>query len=311
VAAHRSVPPPGAVARLIAFGTPIVDAAAYIRYARPGIQAAAEPGAKVFAFEAIGNVCRSNNLLLDAAGERDDLEALVLVDEQVQLDDPELCAKLRAAFQDPGVAVAGWMGATGVRTIAWWEGRISCGPVLQQFNEHGGGRQPACSWTDVGEPPAEVDTVDGRLMALSPWAVRNLRFDEGLSLGFGYDLDYCLQARAAGRKVLTASIRAIHHHSLKLVPDEKLWVEGHIHVAEKWDGRMPGEPARETDWKARARRAEAEREVARTMAYSARVRADARVQPLEDELEAMTGSSAWRATAPLRTLNRLRRRRRT
>jgi hypothetical protein len=38
------------------------------------------------------------------------------------------------------------------------------------------------------------------------------------------------------------------------------------------------------------------------------VRADARVQPLEDELTAMTGSSAWRVTAPLRALNRLRKR---
>jgi Glycosyltransferase like family len=308
VAHHRSVPAPVAVARLIAFGTAIVDAAAYIRYARPGIQAAAEPGAQVFAFEAIGNVCRSNNLLLDAAAARDDLEALVLVDEHVELDDPELCAKLRGALRDPDVAVVGWMGATGVRTIAWWDGRISCGPVLQQFNEHGGGRLPACSWTDVDAPPAEVDTVEGRLMALSPWAVRNLRFDEELSLGFGYDLDYCLQARAAGRKVVTASIRAIHHHSLQLVPDKEVWVEGHIRVAEKWDGRMPGEPARDVDWKARARRAEAEREVARTMAYSATMRADAQVQPLEEELEAMTSSASWRATAPLRALNRLRRR---
>jgi Glycosyltransferase like family len=289
---------------LIAFGTSIVDPAAYIRYARPGIQAAAEPGAKVFAFEAIGNVCRSGNLLLEAAAARDDLEALVLVDEHVELDDPELCAKLRAALRDPDVAVVGWMGGAGVRTIAWWEGRISCGPVLQQFNEHGGGRLPACSWTDFDAPPAAVDAVDGRLMALSPWAVRSLRFDERLSLGFGYDVDYCRQARAAGRRIVTADIRAIHHHSLKLVPDEELWVEAHIRMAEKWD-----DPAQEVDWRARARVAEAEREVARTMAYSAKIGADAQVQPLEDELEAMTSSASWRATAPLRALNRLRKRR--
>ena len=295
---------------MIAFGTSIVDPAAYMRYARPGIHAAAEPGAKVYAFEAVGSVCRSGNLLLDAAAGRDDLEALVLVDEHVALDEPDLCTKLRAALSDPDVAVVGWMGAAGVRTIAWWEGRISRGPVLHEYDEHGGGRLAACSWADVDESPAEVDAVDGRIMALSPWAVRNLRFDERLQLGIGYDVDYCLQARAAGRKVVTAGIRATHHHPLKLVRKEEVWVEGHIRMAEKWDGRFPGEPAEDIDWKARARRAEAEREVARTMAYSATMRADARVQPLEDELAAMTDSAAWRATAPLRALNRLRRRRR-
>ena len=51
-----------------------------------------------------------------------------------------------------------------------------------------------------GPPPAEVDTLDGQLLVLSPWAVRNVRFDESLLLGHGYDLDFCLQVRAAGRK---------------------------------------------------------------------------------------------------------------
>jgi hypothetical protein len=272
---------------LIAFGSAIVDPGAYIRYARPGIQAAAEPGATVFAFEAVGAVCRSNNLLLDAAAE---------------LDDPGRCAKVRAAMSDPDVAVAGWMGAAGVRTIAWWEGRISAGDVVVQFNEHGGGRLPACSWTTVDAPPAEVDAVDGRLVALSPWAVRNLRFDESLHLGVGYDVDYCRQARAAGRKVVTAGFRAVHHHSLNLIRGRELWVEGHIAMAEKWE-RDTGQ-----DWMARARRAEAERDAARTVSYSRATRVDAEVKPLERELEAMTSSRSWRVTAPLRALNRWRRR---
>ena len=86
----------------------------------------------------------------------------------------------------------------------------------------------------------EVDTVDGFLLVLSPWAVRNVRFDESLVLGHGFDLDYCLQVRAAGRKVVTADLRVVHHHSLELVSDLDLWVEAHMRVAEKWDGRMPG-----------------------------------------------------------------------
>jgi hypothetical protein len=287
---------------VIAFGSAIVDPDAYIRYARQGIQAAAEPGATVFAFEAVGGICRSNNLVLDAAARLEDLEALVLVDPHVELEDPQLCAKVRAAVRDPDVAVIGWMGATGVRSIAWWEGRISAGQVLVHFDEHGGGRLPACSWTTVDAPPGEVEAVDGRLIALSPWAVRNLRFDESLHLGFGYDVDYCRQVRAAGLRVVTADFRAVHHHALDLIKGRELWVEGHIAFAEKW------EDGSEQDWKARARRAEAERDAARTVSYSSATRVDAEVKPLERELEAMTSSRSWRLTAPLRAVNRWRRR---
>jgi Glycosyltransferase like family len=286
---------------MIVFGSSIFDPEAYRQFARPGILAAAETGAEIDAFAAIGSVCRSYNLLLDAAAARDDLEALVLVDERVELTDPDLCAKVRRALRDPDVAVVGWMGATGVRSIAWWEGDISCGAVVMRYDEHGGGELPACSWTRVETPPREVDSVDGRLMALSPWAVRNIRFDESLNLGYGYDFDYCGQVRRAGRKVMTADFRAVHHGSLELVPHPELWIEAHVRVAEKWD-------TGDGDWKQRARRSEAERDAAKTMAYSNTVKLDACVRPLERELAAMTESRAWRITAPLRLMNRIRRR---
>jgi hypothetical protein len=293
---------------MIVFSSSITNPEAYRRYARPGIAAAAEPGSEIDAYAAVGSACRSGNLLLEAAARRDDLEALVLVDEYVEIEDPDFCARVREALRDPAVAVAGWMGASGVRGIAWWEGRVSCGPVVRRHGEHGGGSLSPFAWRRVDDPPAEVDMVDGRLMALSPWAVRNLRFDETLSLGHGYDLDYCLRVRQAGRKVVTARMAAVHHHALELVTNKDLWIEGHIRFAELWDGRMPGtEPT--TDWKARARRAEAERDAARTVAYSSTSRVDARVVPLQRELDAMIGSRAWRLTAPLRALNRLRRRR--
>ena len=78
------------------------------------------------------------------------------------------------------------------------------------------------------------------LLVLSPWAVRNLRFDEALALGHGYDVDYCLQARAAGRKVMTADLALTHHQSLELVEDLVL-DRGAPRIAEKWQGRMPGD----------------------------------------------------------------------
>ena len=158
----------------------------------------------------------------------------------------------------------------------------------------------------VGTPPAEVDTLAGFLLVMTPWAIRELRFDEALHLGIGFDLDICRQARAAGRKLVTADIGVSHHGSLDLIEDHDLWIEAHIDVAQKWEDRVP--PRSEDEWRARARRAEAERDAARAASYSARVLLEARELQLERELEAMTNTLGWRLTAPLRWLNRARRR---
>jgi hypothetical protein len=293
---------------VIAFGTAMMDPEAYGRYARPGIELAAEPHSEIIALAALGSICRSLNLLLERAARLDALEALVIVDQAVEIVDPDLCAKVRRALADPAVALVGSTGAKGVQTVAWWEGAVSSGPAVRRYDEHGGGELDAYAWARTGTPPAEVDALAGFLLVLSPWAVRELRFDEGLHLGIGFDLDLCLQARAAGRTIVTADIAVIQHGSLDLIEDHDLWIEAHIDVAEKWDGRMPGAPRGEQDWRARARRAEAERDAARAQSYSATVLLDARLLPLERELDAMTSTLAWRLTAPLRRLNRLRRR---
>jgi hypothetical protein len=270
---------------------------------------AKEPDSEVYAFAAVGSIPRSYNLLLEAANRREDLEALVLVHPHVEITDRDFCAKVREALSDPDVAVVGSIGATGVRTIAWWEGAVRTGPVIHHYGEHGGGELPAFAWAQPDAAPGEVEVVDGFLMVLSPWAVRNLRFDEGLALGHGYDLDFCMQARAHGRLVITADLRCIYHHSLELVGEKELelWVEAHIHTARKWDGNIPGvESNGQPDWKQRARRAEADREAARAIAYSNALGSDARVLELERALEATTSSTSWKLTQPLRSVNQWR-----
>ena len=292
---------------MIAFGSSIQGAEAYRRYAEPGIRLAAEAESEVYAFAAVEPLARTYNLILDAAAQRDDLEALTLVHAHTEITDRAFCTKVRAALGDPDVALVGCAGAVGVRSIAWWEGSVTAAEVVQRYDEFGGGRLPAYSWTERAAPPAEVEGVDGQLLILSPWAVRNLRFDEGMILNYGFDLDFCLQVRAAGRRIAVADLRATNHRSVELVTDLDLWVEAHIRVAEKWDQALHGPVDGEAGWKRRARRAEADREAARAVAFSRSLKLDARVLELERELEQKTESLSWRLTAPLRALNHWRR----
>ena len=152
-----------------------------------------------------------------------------------------------------------------MRNISWWEGMVTWASFSHRYEEMGGGEIPGLSW-HVDRAPSyattgEVDVIDGFIIVISPWAVRELRFDESLGLLHGYDLDICFQARAAGKKVVTTDFRAIHHHPLDLIGDQEAWVAAHMRIAEKWEGTFSDESG--IDWKQRARRTEAELEAMR------------------------------------------------
>jgi GT2 family glycosyltransferase len=307
VAADRADPVGVGPRAMIAFGCMVSEPEAYRRYAQPGIRMAAEPDSEIYAFASVATTARGYNLLLEAAARRDDLEALVIVHPHTEILDPRFADKAREALRDPEVGIAGCAGASHVTGIAWWEGKVSCGHITQRYNEYGGGELAAYRWTGPERPPAEVDSVDGLVLVLSPWVVRNLRFDEGLLHGHGFDLDLCLQARAAGRRVVTFDAELVEHRSLDLYGDPELWIEGHIAVARKW-GEWLHEPTDgEAAWRRRARRAEAEREAARTVAYFRKLANDARVEELQRRFDEATGTPAWRLTKPLRDVNLWRR----
>lgn len=297
---------------MIAFGTAVTDHEQYKQYAGRGIDLVREPDSQVFPNVGAGSLFRSYNLILDLVAAYEDLEALVLVHQDAEIVDPAFVTKLRAALRDPEVGVVGCVGALGVRNIAWWEGSVTWGSFIHRYQEFGGGDLEAFAWdSDHLEPTArmgEVDTVDGFVLGLSPWTVRNVRFDESLGRLHGYDFDYCLQVREAGKKVITADFKAIHHHSLDLVSNPETWVEAHIRIAEKWDGRIPNVGWAGGDWKQRARRAEAEAAVNQALAVSNKLKGDAMVRQLQRGMEEMRGSLGWRLTEPLRRINYWRRR---
>jgi hypothetical protein len=297
---------------MIAYGSAVTNQDVYARCAEPGIRLAREPDSRVIVPPATGSIFSTYNQILDEAGALDDLEALVLVHQDAEIVDSAFAAKMRDALRDPDVGVVGCVGAVGVRSIAWWEGSVTWASFVHRYGEPGE-EFPSLSWDNEALPPyahtGEVDTVDGFVLALSPWTVRNIRFDESLGQRLhGYDFDFCLQVRAGGRKVVTADLKMVHHHSLELASDPEGWVQAHITVAEKWDGRMPHVGAEGGDWKQRARRAEAERAAARAQAIATQLQTEARTREHERALREATESVGWRLTAPLRRLGALRRR---
>ena len=284
---------------MLAFGSAITKPDVFDACARPGIERAREADSVVLDLPSIGSLSESYNAVIDRAAQLGGLEALVLMHQDTEIVSEDFPALVREALADPEVGLAGCVGAVGVRSIAWWEGSVTCASFLHRYP---GGDVPSFTWDWTKAPPyarlGEVDTLDGFLLVLSPWAVRNVRFDEALGSLHGYDLDFCLQVRAAGRKVVTANFRAIHHHELHAFSDPAEWVEAHVRLAEKWEGR--GLDAPPGPWRERALRAEAEAAAHRIMLRSEVLHRQARIAQLERDLHETKTSISWRLLAPLR-----------
>lgn len=211
---------------MIAYGICIGSEEKYQRCARPGLLACAAPDAPIAESRDNPSIFPAYNEILDAFSPADDLEALVLLHEDVELRDPRFEEKLRAALADDTVGVVGVIGARDVRSLAWWEGRAvgRCAETRGLIDFGGDG---------------DVDCVDGLLLALSPWAVRHLRFDEATFHGFhAYDADICFQARAAGRRVRVAGLD-LFHHTKGGYGDTTAYLRADAAFRSKWAGALP------------------------------------------------------------------------
>ena len=267
------------------------------------------PDSVVYAFAAVGTVCRGYNLLLDSAaaprrprGARARRRARR--DRRPRASAPRLRdgaarpgrggRRLRRRARRPHDRVVGGRGELRRRSSTATTSTAAA-------------RWPATRWAAPGAPLGEVDSVDGLLLVLSPWAVRTLRFDESLShrATATTSTTASRSARPAARWSPRTSARSTTARSSCCADRERLGRGAHH------GGREVGRPLAGPQRRAgatgrrRARRAEAEREAARTMAYSSALRVDARGRWRSSaRWRTMTESVSWRVTAPLRRLNR-------
>lgn len=289
---------------MIAFGCAITRPGEFASFAAPGIEAVRESDSAVLTVDSTGTLFEAYNELLARARDLDDLESLVLVHQDTEIVSPGFCSTVREALSDPDVAIVGCVGAIGVRSIAWWEGAITSASFSHRYDELGGGEIYGFSWDPDETAPfarhGEVDTVDGFLLVLSPWAVANLRFDEELGRIHGYDLDICLQAREAGRKVVTADFRAVHHRSLWPISDPDDWAQANVRVIRKWEGRVDDIGAGVGTWRDRALRAEAGADAARLTGSLLDSEREAVVRKLQEDIRETVESVSWRIAGPIR-----------
>lgn len=187
---------------MFVFATCVGTPQTYRRCVLPGLRRVSEADSVVVEATAdTGSIFAAYDEVLDAVAALGDVEALVLMHDDVELLDPGFCATVRARFAaSPRAAVLGAVGASGVSSLAWWEG-AGAGRVVETRGT-----------VDFGGHPCAVDTVDGLLMVLSPWAIATLRYGAGRPAGFhGYDAELCFAARAAGREVWVEDLPLVHH----------------------------------------------------------------------------------------------------
>jgi hypothetical protein len=214
---------------MLAFGTAITDDDAYRRWGLAGIGVAAEPDSVVLERRG-GSLQHAYNDMLEEAGALPELQALVLLHQDIELRDVRFAAKVREALCDPEVGLLGTAGARNVRSLLW--------PRGERFGRYWFGHEGVARQMRFDPPvgACPVDAVDGALLVLSPWAVRELRFDTRFEPWFhGYDVDFSFQVRARGRKVVVVNLDAIHWSSRTTLDPRAHWIEASVAWQRKWD----------------------------------------------------------------------------
>lgn len=152
-----------------------------------------------------------------------DLDALILLHDDLEITDPDGDAKLLAALASPDVLLAGVAGGDGRNGLAWW----NTDPVGHQMTD--------ARAIDFGRREGNVGLLEGSLLAFSPRAIQLLRFDTRFDGFHGYD-EIAMQAIARNGRVVVVDVDTHHHTAMgfKSAASHEQWLEADRMYREKW-----------------------------------------------------------------------------
>lgn len=182
---------------MIAFGCATTDDDEFRRGASQTIERFAERDSLLLRRHGRDSAARAFNEMLEDAARYDDLEALVLLAQDVWIEDGDFLTRVRGLLASGEDVAAIGAGAT----------------------------------YGIGE----AEAIEGGLATLSPWAVGQLRFDEAVTGPIECCLpDLCHQARARDRRVLVDDTRVARRSRGPALGEHGRAVEGAAAVSRKW-----------------------------------------------------------------------------
>lgn len=212
---------------MIVYGVCAGPTAKYDTYAGPGIERVRSPEDPVVVLRDQDSIFSAYNAILDEA-RRVSADAVILIHDDVELLDARIEEKVWSAFVDESVAILGVIGARDVRSLEWW-----------RYDTHGFVLEDRRGAIDFGRGTRDVEVVDGLFLALSPWTVERLRFDESYGGFHGYDADICFAASAAGGRVVVTDID-LAHRTQGGYGDRAAFDRADARFCQKWG--LPGPP---------------------------------------------------------------------
>jgi len=163
------------------------------------------------------------NTILEAFEGRRDLDALILLHDDLEIADPQAAEKFLAALADPDVALVGVAGGGKGNGLAWWTDN----PVGHQLTDS--------MMIDFGPRTGDVAILEGSILVFSPWAIKNLRFSEEFPGFHGYDA-IAQQAWARKKRCTVVDVDTYHHSRVgfKSPESEADWVRWNESFMRRW-----------------------------------------------------------------------------
>jgi GT2 family glycosyltransferase len=216
---------------MIVFGTAISDWTTYEEIGLLSIERVTEPDSLVLTRVGHNSIQRPYNEMMEEAVAQPDLEALVLLHQDLELTDDSLLRRIRPLFDDPRVGLVGLLGGRDLKPHLTWStgsrfGTARVPGIIDRFHSTGS---------------FEVEGVDGALLAIAPWVVRYIRFGEALTGSFhGYDADFSHRVRAAGGRVVCNDVPCIHHmgRSASWKDDSEVAIRSAKALSSAWDAEL-------------------------------------------------------------------------